>query len=266
MALLIEAKEALRDIREGWTLRNGWWLLSRQTLYSSYRRTSIGPFWITIQQVSYVVGLSLLYSQLFKIETRQIIPIVAYGISIWTLMSTTISSASLVYISNSNPMKTATLPCSFYLYLYTSQNLLVYSHSAFGLVLIPILVKHEVNTVSILTAPLSIVVIAINGFSLGLWLGPLSARYRDLKAMIPMILQLLVFLSPIFWTIDQLGKNLWIVNFNPIAWMVEAFRSPLIGGNLKILIWIKLIVLSTINFTVGFFVFTKTKKSIGYWL
>ena len=77
--------QLVSDIRDGWALRNSWWALSRQAIKISYRRTTLGPIWITLQQVAFVVGISLLYSQLFKVKSADMVPLVAFGIAFWGL-------------------------------------------------------------------------------------------------------------------------------------------------------------------------------------
>jgi lipopolysaccharide transport system permease protein len=68
MALLTETREALQDIQLGWQRREGWWALSRQSIKISYRRTTLGPIWITLQQLAFIIGIGLLYSHLFKVK------------------------------------------------------------------------------------------------------------------------------------------------------------------------------------------------------
>ena len=120
--------------------------------------------------------------------------------------------------------------------------------------------------ICIITVPLSIAFAVVNGFSLGLWLGPLSARYRDVSVSIPIILQLTMFFSPIFWSPSLLGDRDWIIDYNPIAWMIETFRSPILGGAVEIDQWIRLFVFTFANLIIGVTVLSRVRNKISYWI
>jgi ABC-type polysaccharide/polyol phosphate export permease len=119
--------------------------------------------------------------------------------------------------------------------------------------------------ICLISVPLSIIIAMVNGFSLGLWLGPLSARFRDVSAAIPIIIQIAIFLSPIFWSASLLNGREWMVDYNPIAWMIETFRSPILGGALRLDFLLKLAVFTCSNFILGLIVMYKVRDKISYW-
>ena len=257
---------ALSDIRSGWALRNSWWALSRQSITVSYRRTTLGPLWITIQQIAFVVGISLLYSQLFKVKSSDLVPLVAIGITFWGFLTSCITGAANNFIGQSQSIKSSTLPISFYVFSSVTQQFLIFLHSAIVLVPLVFVIDTTPRIICLVTVPLAILCAVLNGFSLGLWLGPLSARYRDISASIPIIIQLAMFLSPIFWSPTLLGGRAWIVDYNPIAWMIETFRSPILGGEPRFDLWIRLIILTGINFALGVVVLHRVRDKITYWI
>lgn len=266
MAVLTESAGALRDIQLGWQRREGWWALSRQTIKISYRRTTLGPIWITIQQLAFILGISLLYSQLFKVKSEDLVPLVAFGISFWGLLTSCITGASSNFIQQSQAITSSTLPISFYVFSTVSQQLLTFLHSAVVLIPFAFIFGTSPRFICLITIPLAIAVAAINAFGLGLWLGPLSARYRDISASIPIILQLAMFLSPIFWAPSLLGDRDWIINYNPIAWMIETFRSPILGGPIQVELWIKLAIFTISNLVLGVTVLGRVRNKISYWI
>ena len=266
MAFLTETAGALRDIQLGWQRREGWLALSRQTIKISYRRTTLGPIWISIQQLAYVVGIGLLYSQLFKVKSGDFVPLVAFGISFWGLLTSSITGASSNFIQQSQAIKSSTLPISFYVFSTVSQQFLTFFHSAIVLVPFAFVFDTSPRLICVVTIPLAISVVAINAFALGLWLGPLSARYRDISASIPIILQLAMFLSPIFWAPSLLADRDWIISFNPIAWMIETFRSPILGGPIQGELWIKLAIFTVANLVLGVTILSRVRNKISYWI
>ena len=256
----------LSDIRSGWDLRKSWWSLSRQTIKISYRRTTLGPFWMCLQQIAFVVGISLLYSQLFKVRSADMVPLVAFGITFWGLLTSYVTGAASNLIQQSQSIKSSTLPITFYIFSSVSQNFLIFLHSAVVLVPLAFVVNTTPRMICLITVPLALTFAVINGFSLGLWLGPLSARYRDVSAAIPIIIQIAMFLSPIFWSPTLLGGRDWIVNYNPIAWMIETFRSPILGGAVRADLWLRLGVLTCGNLVLGIVVMRRVRDKISYWI
>jgi ABC-type polysaccharide/polyol phosphate export permease len=258
--------QVLSDIRAGWALRNSWWALSRQAIKISYRRTTLGPIWITLQQVAFVIGISLLYSQLFKVKSADMVPLVAFGITFWGLLTSFITGGASNLIQQSQSIKSSTLPISFYIFSSVSQQFLTFIHSAVILIPLAFVFDTTPRLATLVTVPLAIACAVINGFSIGLWLGPLSARYRDISAFIPIIIQIAMFLSPIFWSPSLLSGNDWIVDYNPIAWMIETFRSPIIGGDIRFDLWVQLILLTCANLALGIAVLHRVRDKISYWI
>lgn len=256
----------LADIRSGWNLRNSWWSLSRQTIKISYRRTTIGPIWICLQQIAFVTGISLLYSQLFKVRSSDMVPLVAFGIAFWGLLTGYVTGAASNFIQQSQSIKSSTLPISFYIFSSVSQNFLIFLHSAVVLVPLAFVIDTTPRLVCLITVPLALTFAHVNGFSLALWLGPLSARYRDISAAIPIITQIAMFLSPIFWSPTLLDGRAWIADYNPIAWMIETFRSPILGGDIRLDLWLRLTILTCGNLALGVVVMHRVRNKISYWI
>jgi ABC-2 type transport system permease protein len=266
MALLNQFVEALRDIRTGWQRREGWWTLSQQAIKNSYRRTALGPIWITIQQIAFITGIGLLYSQLLKVKSADFIPLVTYGISFWGLLTSLIFGGSSVLIQHSQAIKSSTLPVSFYVFSTISQQFLNFLHSAVALVPFALILGTPPRTICVITVPLSIIFALANGFSIGLWLGPLCARFRDVSASIPILIQLVLFLSPVFWSTSLLGDRDWIIHYNPIAWMIETFRSPILGGSVHLDLWLRLAPFTIVNLALGIAVIGQVRDKISYWI
>jgi lipopolysaccharide transport system permease protein len=144
--------------------------------------------------------------------------------------------------------------------------LLTFFHSAIVLIPFAFIFGTSPRLICLVTIPIAISVAAVNALSLGLWLGPLSARYRDISASIPIILQLAMFLSPIFWSPSLLSGRDWIIHYNPIAWMIETFRSPILGGPIQVELWIKLGLFTVANLVLGITVLSRVRNKISYWI
>ena len=76
---------AMRDLREGFGKRELWLHLGWQDIKQRYRRSVLGPFWITIATGTTAVAMGLLYSKLFKLPLEEHLPYVTLGLIIWNL-------------------------------------------------------------------------------------------------------------------------------------------------------------------------------------
>ena len=194
------------------------------------------------------------------------VPLVAFGITFWGLLTSYVTGAASNFIQQSQSIKSSTLPISFYIFSSVSQNFLIFLHSAVVLIPLAFVFDTTPRIICLLTVPLAITFAVVNGFSLALWLGPLSARYRDVSAAIPIIIQIAMFLSPIFWSPTLLGGRAWIADYNPIAWMIETFRSPILGGDIRLDLWLRLAILTCGNFALGVVVMHRVRDKISYWI
>ena len=194
------------------------------------------------------------------------VPLVAFGITFWGLLTSYVTGAASNFIQQSQSIKSSTLPISFYIFSSVSQNFLIFLHSAVVLIPLAFVFDTTPRIICLITVPLAITFAVVNGFSLALWLGPLSARYRDVSAAIPIIIQIAMFLSPIFWSPTLLGGRAWIADYNPIAWMIETFRSPILGGDIRLDLWLRLAILTCGNFALGVVVMHRVRDKISYWI
>ena len=110
--------------------------------------------------------------------------------------------------------------------------------------------------------------LAITSFSSILLLGILTSRYRDVQSLVSSLLSVMIFFTPIFWTIEQMGEvgRKFVVMPNLIYHYIEIFRQPMLGNapsELNILITL---VTTLILLFLSIFVLNKYKKKIIYWL
>ncbi len=256
--------DGIADFRQAWSMRSGWSSLAQQDLVSSYRRTVIGPFWISIQQLSFVFGIGLLYTTLFKVDARDHVPLVAFGILIFGLWTRLISGATSTFISAGPSVKSSTLPMSFHVFHGVANEFLVFIHIAIVTAIVPVLYGCSPSYWSIIVTPVGVFLVLLNGVSFGLWLGPLSARFRDIQVGIGAILQLGLFVTPVFWDAERLGRHHWAIVYNPFAWVVLTIRGPLLGSSVDWALALSLICFSCLNFIVGVIVFSRARPWIAY--
>ena len=258
--------EALDDLRGGWAKRRSWWMLARQSIQSSYLRTVLGPFWITLQQLVWVLGIGVVYSQLFRVERSGFIPLLAYGVLIWSFISGAITSAPSLYSDSASYLSSSTLPISFYGFQSLANQALTFLHSAIVMLIIPIVYGVRPTIAAIGLVPAALLLILVNVFSAILWLAPLGLRFRDVRVAISAIVPLMMFMTPIFWDPSQLPKRHWVVVINPMAWPVLSARDPLLGRPADRGLWMLLLAATVVNLAIAFITFSRSRRRIRYWL
>src|SRR5689334_16756700 len=96
---------AIADIRGGWRERELWSHLGWQDIKQRYRRSVLGPFWITISQGVLALGLGLLYSLLFKLHLPVFLPFIATGFIVWGFISGCLTEGMETFIANEGLIK-----------------------------------------------------------------------------------------------------------------------------------------------------------------
>lgn len=265
-SLVADIRSALTDIRQGWAHREVWRALAFNDITTRYRRTILGPFWLTLQMAMWIVGIGLLYSQLFKLDIVTFLPFVATGILMWSFLSGVTVEGGSAFIGSQGYVRSTSLPLSTYAYQVTLRQMILFLHSAVVIFVLLIALRVVPSWPAIWTVPLCCGLAAINGFLLCLWLGPASTRFRDLQPFTAAAMNLLMFLSPVFWSPGQLGRPVWALAWNPFAWFLQAFREGLLAEPTVGIWWVLIGGLTVVNAVVALVVFGRSRHRIAYWV
>lgn len=258
---------ALEDISAGIKSRSVWWTLTWYTMRSQYRRTYIGPWWMTLQQLIFVAGLSVVFGLLFQQDLTTFVPYVAIGFIVFSWMTGMIQGGSQSMVANAASIKTTPGPLSIFALRNFATYTLQFLHDLVVIVAVVIIFGVQL-TWSLVLVPVAAALIAINGVAGALWLGPLCARYRDIGELVNSVVRILFFLTPIFWVTTDLNETarLALVVWNPIAYFLELFRAPLLGQTPSILTLVGALAITAVNVLVGVFYFSRVRDRLAYWL
>jgi ABC-type polysaccharide/polyol phosphate export permease len=257
---------AVADIGEGLRRWRNWSYLAVENVKNRYRRTVLGPWWLTLQMGVYVVGISLVFGRLLNTGLRSFIPFVTLGFIAFTLLSGMTRAGAEVFINGASTLKSTRQPLSN---LVLRDVAIEFIHFAHNIVLfVPfLLIGYVPLSPKMLIAIPVVVLIAVNGLFLGLWLGTAVARFRDVQPFVNSILGVIIFFSPVFYRPQQLGgaRSLLLV-WNPFTYLISAFRAPLIGESLATSYYAGAGVVTLVNVVLGLVVFTRTRSRLPYWV
>jgi ABC-2 type transport system permease protein len=291
-------ERAIADIRDGLRERELWSHLGWQDIKQRYRRSVLGPFWITISQGVLAIGLGLLYALLFKLYTPVFLPFIATGFIVWGFISGCLTEGMEAFITNEGLIKHLPAPLTVYVLRTVWRQTLMLAHNLIVYVVIvlifigtlshpyaltqhglcsdsPHAICHPGLDWNMFSAIPAFVLLAVNALWLTLFLGVISTRFRDFPQLIGSIIQLLFYLTPIVWPIDQLyaGGNrdsvswaLNVVYLNPFYHFVQIIRAPLIGQAVSIWSWVVVLGITVVGWGFALLVMRNYRSRVSYWV
>lgn len=259
---------AWQDIKDGIKKWRIWYLLAYQDIKLRYRRSVLGPFWITISMAITVYSMGFLYGHLFHIGLKQYYPFLVAGMLAWALISTVITDLTDTFMISEGLIKQIKLPYSLYLHRVIARNLLIFSHNL--LVMVPIyFIYHEsvqLNTSTLFVIP-GLAIIYLNACFFGIILAMIGSRYRDVSQIIKSLIQVVFFVTPVMWSPEILPEpKRFIVFANPFYSYLELVRAPLLGNIPTLFNYLVTFAITFIGMIIAWRMFVNYRSRIIYWL
>jgi len=239
--------------------KTSWWNLSLVELYSykdlilqlarkdflgQYQQTLLGPFWALLQPLLSVLVYVFVFNNVIGISTGDAPPFLfnLIGITLWNLFSEIFLQTSKTFSQNGDIFSKVYFPriivaissLWLQLQLFSVNLLLLFVTYIFCLIMGT--VNFNLGHI-VLIFPIIIITSGI-GFGGGLILSVLTAKYRDLMSLMQLLIRLLMFVCPLFYTLSMVPENVkWLVIINPLSSLFEYFRFAFLGtGSLDILL------------------------------
>ena len=259
------AAEALADLLAGFTRAWMWSALAYQDIKLRYRGSLLGPFWITLTNLVLLVAMGEIYATLFKVETSTYIPFLMTGLLVWQFLSTVVNESCTTFTAAQDVIQQVPLPFSIQAYRTVYRNLIVLAHNAliipFGLILFAVPVTWRV--LEIFPA---LLVLCVNGLWISLLLGTISTRFRDVPPIVGNAVQVVFFITPIFWPIDAVGDWKPFLVLSPVFAAIDVVRAPLLGQAISLHSWLILLVCTAVGAAFGLGFFVRFRERIAYWI
>jgi ABC-type polysaccharide/polyol phosphate export permease len=112
----------------------------------------------------------------------------------------------------------------------------------------------------------ALVILTINGIWVSILLGMVSARYRDVPPIVMSFVQVIFFVTPIFWPPEAMGIWMQALPLNPLFAAVDVVRAPLLGGAPLTYSWAVLLIVTAVGCLGTFGLFAKFRPRIAYWI
>jgi ABC-type polysaccharide/polyol phosphate export permease len=256
---------ALKDLKDGVSSIHIWPMLGWQEIRQRYRRSVMGPFWLTISMGVMIGGMGPLYGKLFGQDLSVYFPHLAISLVVWMLVSNLINDCSNAFIAAEGFIKQIKLPLTIHILRAIWKNLIIFAHNLAVVVLVFLIYPPEMSW-HLLQMPLGIFMLAVNSLWFGILVGLFCARFRDIPQIVASMVQIAFFLTPIFWKAEMLGKFMWAAQINPLYHFIEIVRAPLVSGGASLLSWGVVLLITVLGYTVMMLFFTRFRARIAYWV
>lgn len=257
--------DAVSDLLDGLKSYNLWWSLSAHEIKQRFRRTVIGPFWLTLSMGIFVAALGFVMSQLFGQDVSWYVPYLAIGIIFWTFLSTVINEAGSTFVVAQGYIRNVPMPLSVHFYRMISRNIIAWLHNMAIYVFVYFIFLRIIDSNFLFFFPgLLLFVLVVS--SAALIFSVISTRYRDLEPVIASVLQVVFFTTPIFWSVDLFPERPAFINWNPVFHLLEVVRAPLLGNAPSPLSWLVTVGLLLVLVPIALYLYRRAFARIPYWV
>ncbi|NJN42412.1 MAG: ABC transporter permease [Flammeovirgaceae bacterium] len=244
----------LMNMGELWKYRELFYFFTWRDIKIKYKQTVLGFLWAIIQPVLMMAIFTLFFGHALNVPSQNIpYPVFVFsGLLLWNLYSTGLSSSANSMVSNSHIIKKIYFPR---LIVPVSSVLVALFDFVMALCLFIVLLiyyQQAVDLSALWLWPTGILITLIATLGPGTWIAALNVKYRDFRYVIPFLIQVLFFLTPVIYPIGMLEHEIlqYIVAISPMYAAIELFRIPIVNESPDLLL-IGISAISSILFLIG---------------
>lgn len=257
------AVEILGSLSRVWQ----WGTLAWNDVKLRYRRTTLGPLWITLGLGATVFSVGILYGILFGNELSEYLPYFATGLIAWTLIGTTLGEGCAAYLGAAAIIRAVPVAPAVHVLRLLARQFIMLAHNLLLVVVIWLIYPWQLSGASLLVLP-GLALIGLVLFGAVLALSIIAARFRDIQLIVSTLLQLVFLLTPIIWKAGSLrGASIaFVADFNPFFHLIEIVRQPFLGQAPTMQSWMFSAATATVCLTIGMFFYARYRHRIAFWV
>ncbi len=219
------------DFRELWAYRELFGVLALRDIKIRYKQTVLGCAWAVIQPVMGMVVFSVIFGHWAKIPSDGYpYPIFVYaGLLPWNFFAATLAAAGNSVVSSSNLITKVYFPRLIVPMASLGTPLVDFFISSFVMLSLMIYFKVGLH-INLLAIPFLILAVIFTALGVGTLLSALVVAYRDFRFVIPFLLQVWMYATPVIFPIGLVPSQWrWALYLNPMAGIIDGFRSAFLG-------------------------------------
>ncbi|WP_289023321.1 ABC transporter permease [uncultured Salegentibacter sp.] len=270
----ISPKRKIIDLnfKEIWAYRDLLILFVKRDIVTVYKQTILGPLWYFIQPLFTSIIFTLVFNNIANIPTGNVPPFLfnLAGITAWNYFNQSLTQTSGTFRSNAGifgkvyfprvimPLKTV-IAGLFKFGIQLSIFVVFYGYFLFK-------GYHLQPNINLILLPVYVLMMALLGLGAGMIISSFTTKYRDLSVLVGFATSLLMYISAVPYPLSEVSEKIpelaWLVNYNPLAQIIEGFRYMLLDTGM--FSWSRFFYtlgFSVLLFLIGLIVFNRTEKN-----
>jgi lipopolysaccharide transport system permease protein len=221
------------NLRDLWSYRELLYFLTWRDVKVRYKQTLLGVAWAVIQPLFTMLIFTLFFGKLGGFNTRtegMPYPLFAFaGLLPWTFFANAVTNSSNSLVGSANLITKVYFPRMIIPGAAVAAGLVDFAISF--VMLVGLMFYYKVAlTATLLLLPVLVILTAALALGVGMWLSALNVKYRDIRFALPFLIQLWMFVSPIIFPTSLLPQKWrWALALNPMAGIIEGYRSSIFG-------------------------------------
>lgn len=244
---------------------SSWLYMGWADVLMRYRRTFLGPFWSVATTAIFISMMGFVSATLFNQNMAELFPYLTVGILTWTFLNQIITETTSLFVTNSGSV--ANLPNSPLVYILRLfvRAFILFLHNLIFFAVVALYFKTGIH-INMLWLPLSLLLYFLTATALGVLLGFICTRFRDVMQLVLSLMSVVVFVTPVMWRPEMLGTRGWIAAYNPIFHYIELIRAPLLGYELLPKTLYATLLTTLVMLIGASFVFSRYRYRLAYWV
>ena len=254
------------DFKELWRYRELIYFLTWRDIKVRYKQATLGIAWAVLQPLMTMVIFTVIFGTLLKTPSQGI-PYPLFSLSAllpWQLFASALQRSSTSLVGNANLLTKIYFP-RLAIPLASIFAALVDFLISF-VVLIGVMIYYRyMPGWNALWLPLLVLLALLTALAVGLWLSALNVQYRDIQQIVPFLIQVWMYASPIVYPIETIPAGIWrwLYSLNPMVGVIQGFRWALLGGtppDLTLVISVAMVLILLVS---GLYYFRRMEKTFA---
>lgn len=242
-----------------------WRALAMADIRSKYRRTVLGPWWITVSNGIFALIIGTVSGRFLGSDMSVYLPFFIVGMTIWGFISSVAIESCMTLVQSGGLIKATNMPLAIYVMRMVQRNFIIFLHNSAIIPLVWLVYPWHVGAYSLLSI-VGFFEVYVCVACAAVTLGIACTRYRDIPPVVAAVVQVLFFVSPIIWQPEQLRGGHEVLVYNPIAHLLATARDPLLNKGVPMESWIIATLTVLISVLIASGVYARYKKRVVYWV
>jgi lipopolysaccharide transport system permease protein len=219
------------DLRELWAYRELLLVLTMRDIKVRYKQTAVGAAWVILQPFMTMVVFTIFFGRLANMPSDGYpYPVFVYSALVpWTFFANAVSNSSNSVVGSAHLVSKVYFPRLIIPLSAVGPGIVDFAVSSS--VLLAMMLFYGVSwSFNLLVGPMLLLVIVFTALGVGTCLSALTVAYRDFRYVVPFMLQLWMFVTPVVFPVSLVPQQWrWLLYLNPMAGLIEGFRAVFLG-------------------------------------